>query len=55
MKIIGAGPDSKYGAAFGITSLTMPEDEIFCKIAHDWQDVRSRLQPLTQNVLAAAA
>lgn len=55
MKIIGAGPDSKYGAAFGITSLTMPEGEIFCKIAHDWQDVRSRLQPLTQNVLAATA
>lgn len=53
MRPVGSGEEMPYGAAFGIRSLHMPAEGIFCAIEHDWDDVRSRLAPLVENLIAA--
>lgn len=53
MRVVGASDKMPYGAAFGIRSLQMPAEGIFCTIEHDWEDVRSRLTPLVENLIAA--
>lgn len=53
MRPVGAGADSPYGAAFGIRSLRMPAGGVFCEIEHDWDGVKSRLQPLVENLVKA--
>jgi hypothetical protein len=53
MRPVPAGPDMPYGAAFGIRSLEMPADSVFCRIEHDWEDIRARITPLIQNLVAA--
>lgn len=53
MRPVGASEEMPYGTAFGIRSLTMPKDSIFCSIEHDWDDVRARLTPLVENLIAA--
>lgn len=51
-KVVGTEEPWTNGVTFGITSLTMPKDSIFCAISHDWEDVRNRLAPLVRNVTA---
>jgi multimeric flavodoxin WrbA len=53
MKVISAGKGWPSGAAFGIRSLSKPDDSIFVDIQHDWDDIRARVAPLVRNVAAA--
>jgi multimeric flavodoxin WrbA len=52
MYVVGAGEQWPNGVTFGIRSITKPADSIFVTIEHDWDDVRARIAPLVQNVLA---
>lgn len=54
MRVIGAGAQWPNGVAFGIQSLTQTPGSIFVTIEHDWQAIRQRIQPLVENVIAAA-
>jgi len=54
MQVVGVDEDWLDGIAFGITSLTMPQDSIFVKIEHDWGMVHQRVEPLVEKVLSAS-
>lgn len=41
------------GAVFGIKDIQYPVGEVFCRIEHDWQDVRQRITPLVRSFQTA--
>lgn len=52
LRVISVEPDMP-GAVFGIQSIQYPPGEVFCRIQHDWQDVRERITPLVRSFQAA--
>jgi multimeric flavodoxin WrbA len=53
MNVIGAGPESPRGVAFGIQTIKKRSESVFVDITYDWDDVRQRIAPLVRNVSAA--
>jgi len=53
VKVIGMNEQWPDGAAFGIKSITMPQDSLFVQIEHDWKAIRSQITPLVLNVAKA--
>jgi hypothetical protein len=50
VNVVCAGDEWPNGATFGVTRITKPDDSIFVRIEHDWDDVRRRIEPLVENV-----
>ncbi len=44
MKVVNVNEEK--GVAFGITKLFKPDDSIFVTIEHDWEAIKTQLQPL---------
>jgi multimeric flavodoxin WrbA len=52
MRVVGVDEQWSNGVTFGIKNLSLSCDSIFVYIEHDWGEIRQRLTPLVNNVLA---